>query len=71
MVTVNLNTKVLPTSHRVYMVRPGSSYHLLKAFTENKAIAPDLADLSIPDGVRPRDAESIADQVKRARALAE
>lgn len=71
MVTVNLNTKVLPTSHRVYMVRPGSGYHLLKAFTENKAIAPDLANLTIPDGVRPRDAGNITDQVKRARALTE
>lgn len=71
MVQVDLKTKVLPTSHRVYMVRPGSGYHLRQAFVENQAIAPDLAGLTIPDGIRPRDFEGIADQIKRARAYSE
>ncbi len=71
MVTVDLNTKVLPQAHRVYMVRPGAGYHLLGAFSENGAVAPDLAGLDIPDGVRPRDFNDIERQVKRARALAE
>ncbi|MDP2579158.1 hypothetical protein Q8W37_04390 [Shimia thalassica] len=71
MVTVNLNTKVLPTSHRVYMVRPGSGYHLRQAFVENHAIAPDLAGLSVRDGKRPRDSKKIVAQIKRARAMAE
>lgn len=71
MVTVNLNTKVLPTSHRVYMIRPGSGYHLRQAFADNKAIAPDLAGLDIPNGTRPRDANNIESQVKRARAMSE
>lgn len=71
MVQIDLNTKVLPTSHRVYMVRPGSGYHLRQAFFEHHAIAPDLAGLTIPDGVRPRDFDGIPDQIKRARAYSE
>lgn len=71
MVTVNLNSKVLPTSHRVHMVRPGSGYHLRQAFVQNHVIAPDLAELDVPDGQRPRDTDDMAAQVKRARALAE
>ena len=71
MVQIDLNTKVLPTSHRVYMVRPGGGYHLRQAFFEHHAIAPDLAGLTIPNGVRPRDFDGIADQIKRARAYAE
>lgn len=71
MVTVDLKIKVLPTAHRVYMVRPGTGYHLLRPTTENRAIAPDLAFLEIPDGVRPRDADGIETQITRARAFAE
>lgn len=70
MIQVDLNTKVLPTSHRVYMVRPGGGYHLRQAFSHNSAIAPDLAGLDIPNGIRPRDFDTIPAQIKRARAYA-
>lgn len=70
MIKVDLNTKVLPTAHRVVMVRPGSGYHLRKAFFENQAIAPDLANLQIPDGMRPRDVNNLNHQIKRSRELA-
>lgn len=71
MVTVDLNTRVLPTGHRVFMVRPGSGYNLLKPFIDNQAIAPDLPFFDIPDGERPRDYSNVDDQIKRARAFAE
>jgi hypothetical protein len=71
MVTVDIKTKVLAITHRVYMVRPGTGYHLLEPTMENQAIAPDLAFLEIADGARPRDAEGIDTQIKRARAFAE
>lgn len=71
MIVVDLKTKVLPQSHRIYMIRPGAAYHLLTAFSENSAVAPDLADLTIPDGERPRDFKGIDDQIKRARILAQ
>ncbi|MDO6455611.1 hypothetical protein Q4494_00850 [Celeribacter halophilus] len=71
MVTVDLNTKVLPQNHGVYMVRPGTGYHLLSAFNEHRVIAPDLAFLNVPNGERPRDFENMEAQVKRARAFAE
>lgn len=70
MIQLDLNTKVLPTGHRVHMVRPGGGYHLRQAFFENRVIAPDLAGLDIPDGVRPRDFEAISAQIKRAREYA-
>lgn len=53
------------------MIRPGSGYHLRQAFSENKAVAPDLAGLDIANGTRPRDANNIESQVKRARAMSE
>lgn len=71
MVTVDIKTKVLPTAHRVYMVRPGTGYHLLGPTMENRAVAPDLAFLQIADGARPRDADGIDIQITRARAFAE
>jgi hypothetical protein len=71
MIKVDLNTKVLPTSHRVYMVRPGGGYHLRQAFSDNAAIAPDLAGLDVPNGMRPKDFGAIRAQIKRARAYAE
>ncbi|WP_170428126.1 hypothetical protein [Ruegeria arenilitoris] len=71
MVTVDLKTKVVSQSQRVFMVRPGSGYHLLGAFNNNGVIAPDLAFLDIPNEKRPRDYENINDQIKRARAFAD
>ncbi|GAA6198702.1 hypothetical protein NBRC116598_41470 [Pseudophaeobacter arcticus] len=70
MVTVDLKTKVLPQNHGVYMVRPGTGYHLLGAFNGNRAIAPDLAFLDVLQDERPRDFEGLEAQVKRARAFA-
>lgn len=54
---VDLRTRVLPRSHRMYMVRPGVGYHLFEALVEAEAVAPDLADLgdvifAVPTGVR-------------------
>ena len=71
MITVDLKTKVLAQNHGVYMVRPGTAYHLLDAFVANHAIAPDLAFLEVPQDERPRDFDGMEDQVKRARAFAE
>lgn len=71
MVTVDLKTKILPQGHGVYMVRPGTGYHLLNAFNANQAIAPDLAFLDVPQGERPRDFDGMEAQVKRARAFAD
>lgn len=71
MVTVDIKTKVLPTAHRIYMVRPGTGYHLLGPTMENRAIAPDLAFLEIEDGIRPRDAVGIDTQITRSRAFAD
>ncbi len=71
MVTVDIKTKMLPASHRIYMIRPGTGYHLLGPTFENGAIAPDLAFLDIQDGQRPRDFEGINLQITRARAFAE
>lgn len=71
MVTVDVRTKMLPTGHRVFMVRPGTGYHLLGPVIANQAIAPDLAFLDLPDGVRPRGFHNINMQISRARAFAE
>jgi hypothetical protein len=69
MISVDLRTKVLPTGHRVYMIRPGVDYHLFGAFAENQAVAPDLADFEIPDGQRLTEVEDVNNQIKRARAI--
>lgn len=67
MVRVDIKTRTLPAGHKLYMVRPGTAYHLLGASFENQVIAPDLPFLSVPDGVRPRDQADINYQIKRAR----
>ena len=71
MITVDIKTKMLPASHRIYMVRPGTGYHLLGPTTEHQAIAPDLAFLDIADGQRPRDFVDMKAQIARARSFAE
>jgi hypothetical protein len=71
MVTIDIKIKMLPASHRIYMVRPGTGYHLLRPMYENGVVAPDLAFLDVPDGIRPRDHLGISTQITRSRAFAE
>ena len=53
------------------MIRSGKEYHLFGRFIEKEAVAPDLPELSITDGMAPLDDPTIDDQIKRARALRE
>jgi hypothetical protein len=71
MVTIDIKTKMLPSSHRIYMVRPGAGYHLIGPTFEHRAIAPDLAFLEIPNGERPRDLAGIENQIARARTFSD
>ena len=53
------------------MIRSGKDYHLFRRFIETEAVAPDLPELDIPDGVAPHVYDEIHQQIKRARALRE
>ena len=68
-IKIDLRTRTLGSDHKAYMIRSGKEYHLFDRFIEMQAVAPDLPELDIPDGLPPLDDPTINDQIKRARAL--
>ena len=70
-IKIDLRIRTLGSDHKAYMIRSGKEYHLFGRFIEKEAVAPDLPELSITDGMAPLDDPTIDDQIKRARALRE
>lgn len=68
-IAVDLNTRILPSSHGVFMVRPGKNYHLYKSAKDFHVVAPDVPLLDIPNGERPIDQDNLDLQVRRGRAF--
>lgn len=69
LLTIDLNTPIIEENQKAYMVHPGRHYRLFGRFLRNHAIAPDLPELSVPDGKDPRSVADLDEQIFRARAI--
>ena len=69
MIHVDLNSRVIPDGHQVFMVRPGSGYRLYPMFTEERGIFADLLGLELEKGVALDEQKNIVGQLHRARKI--
>lgn len=68
MIEIDLNARILPEDHNVYVVRPGSGYGLFPEIVENSILLLELPGLGLQVGQKPDDAE-LRRRVNRSRAL--
>ena len=57
MIEIDLNARILPEDHNVYVVRPGSGYGLFPEIVENSILLLELPGLGLQVGQKPDDAE--------------
>lgn len=67
-IKIDLSLKILPDDQQVYMIRPGSNYHLFDQFVRHSVVAPDVPFLTLDDGMPPRTRSDIKPQLARAVA---
>jgi hypothetical protein len=68
MIEIDLNARILPEEHNVYVVRPGSSYGLFAEITQQANLILELPGLDLTSGQRPGE-EDLRRRVNRSRAL--
>lgn len=68
MIEIDLNARVLPDEHNVFVVRPGSSYGLFPEITQQGVLILELPGLGLESGQRPND-DDLRRRVNRSRAL--
>jgi hypothetical protein len=66
---IDIKTRVLPSDHRVYVVRPGGRYRLYGDVRSSSAILYDVPALSLEAGKSFSKAPEISKQIQRGRAL--
>lgn len=68
MIEIDLNARVLPEEHNVFVVRPGNSYGLFAEITQQNVLLLELPALGLESGTRPDD-DDLRRRVNRSRAL--
>jgi len=68
MIEIDLNARILPEDHNVYVIRPGSSYGLFSEITQQSTLILELPGLDLTSGQRPEE-EDLRRRVNRSRAL--
>jgi hypothetical protein len=68
MIEIDLNARILPEEHNVFVVRPGNSYGLFPEITQQETLILELPGLDLTSGQRPDDAD-LRRRVNRSRAL--
>lgn len=66
---IDLASPVIKLDQPVYMLHPGKGYHLFGGFLANEALATDLPNLDIIDGIAPVRAMNLDAQISRGREL--
>lgn len=68
MIEIDLNARILPEEHNVFVVRPGSGYGLFAEITQQQTLILELPGLELTSGTRP-DEDDLRRRVNRSRAL--
>ena len=69
MITVDLDTKILPQNHEVFFARAGDGYRLYPEFVAEEAVFADLPGLGLTPGVAFADQDKLNQRLHRSRAL--
>jgi hypothetical protein len=68
MIVIDLNARILPDEHNVFVVRPGSNFGLFPEITQLATLVLELPGLDLTTGKRPED-NDLRQRVNRSRAL--
>jgi len=68
MIEIDLNARILPDEHNVFVVRPGSNYGLFADITQQQTLILELPGLELTSGQRPEEGD-LRRRVNRSRAL--
>lgn len=68
-IEIDLNTRIIPEDHEVFVVRPGKGYRLYEYFVDHQMILADLPFLDLKKGIAISDQPDLDRKIKRSRAL--
>ena len=68
MIEIDLNARILPEDHNVFIVRPGNGYGLFTEITQRGTLILELPGLDLISGKRPDD-DDLRRRVNRSRVL--
>ena len=68
-ISVDLQTRVIPENHNVYVARPGQGARLYGTFLDQSAIGPDFPGLDLRRGVPLADQQELERRVRRSIRL--
>lgn len=69
MINVDIHTKLVAASTRIYVVRPGANYRLYAPFIDEGFVGPELPSLDLPEFKDFDEVEDIRDRIMRAAAI--
>lgn len=69
MINVDIHTKIIPDTIRVFVARPGGKYRFFSKFVEENFVGPELPSLDLPHFDKLDDVDDLAERVMRSVAI--